>query len=302
MAKKKILFLYDDVGLEKPHSSRGFVETTNQLVKDADVLIGALEQMEFTITPEKISAFDSMSGHDLKDYSLVYFRAWAASKANTGICALYLNHHGIKYYDSEAITHRSFSKLDQYMRLWLAGLPVPATFQGLPQSILKVLGKAPFDFPVILKTNAGGRRGLDNYLAKDQAEAEKILSQPPEDGQFMAQAFIPNNCDYRILVFGGEAKLVIKRSRDTATTHVNNTSQGASAAIVPQSELGDKIIKEAIKAAAILKREIAGVDVVIDKTNGKHYFLEVNRKPQLNEGSFVEEKMKLFAEYIAKHA
>ena len=49
-----------------------------------------------------------------------------------------------------------------------------------------------------------------------------------------------------------------------------------------------------------MKRQIAGVDIIQDKTNGKCYILEVNSSPQLRCGSYVDEKAIEFAKFIDK--
>jgi len=48
----------------------------------------------------------------------------------------------------------------------------------------------------------------------------------------------------------------------------------------------------------LLKREVAGVDVVQDKQTGLWYCLEVNDSPQLTTGAYVDEKQAAFAKFI----
>lgn len=296
--KKRILFLFNDRGYSKPKSSAGFVAGLNALTEKSQVYLAGLEMLQYRVSPTGTQIYDANNNLDIKDYDLVYFRSWTGSKAHTGICAQYLKSHDVPFFDSEALTTRSYSKLDQYFRLNAARLPIPATVEGTPEYMLSEAGKGELSYPVIIKTNAGGQKGGANFLAANETEAKKILSAPPEDGQFMLQQYIDNDCDYRVLVLGGEVKLIIKRTRDSSKTHLNNTSQGAKAELIELGKFDKRVLKDSIKAAEVMNRQIAGVDVVVEKNTGKHYFFEINRKPQIYEGAFVNNKMAEFAKFL----
>src|SRR5690606_3292372 len=96
---------------------------------------------------------------------------------------------------------------------------------------------------------------------------------------------IPNEGDYRILVFGGKPVLALYR-RSQEESHLNNTSQGATADLVSVDAIDPTIVADVIQAAAVEKFEVAGVDAMIDRVTGRHYILEVNQSPQLATGAF----------------
>ena len=116
--------------------------------------------------------------------------------------------------------------------------------------------------------------------------------------RLIAQQYIDNDGDYRVLVFGKKIALVIYRTRTDETTHLNNTSQGGRAELMPKTVLPESIRKKCITVAKLLKREVAGVDVVQDKQTGLWYCLEVNDSPQLTTGTYVNEKQAAFAKFI----
>ena len=59
------------------------------------------------------------------------------------------------------------------------------------------------------------------------------------------------------------------------------------------------MVDEAITVSRELRREIGGVDMVVDKRDGKHYFLEANNMPQLSTGSNVPAKLLVLNDYLS---
>jgi len=53
-----------------------------------------------------------------------------------------------------------------------------------------------------------------------------------------------------------------------------------------------------LKAAALMNREVAGVDLMFETGTGKPYILEVNASPQIASGSFAAEKLAVYAQYF----
>jgi len=216
--------------------------------------------------------------------------------------ARYLEKRRVVFID-EAIKHfPSTSKLYQYMLLEHSGMQVPASVFLMPgvmiqsfQSIVDRLG-----LPFVLK-DIHGNKGEYNYVVKDKKSFTAACQETAEAGvQCVAQAFVPNTCDYRVLVLGKKIALVIKRSRRDDTTHLNNTSQGAQAEVVPINTLPPELQKACLESAQLVERQVAGVDVVQDKNTGMWYCLEVNDGPQLASGSFVDEKHRAIAAYLER--
>lgn len=225
-----------------------------------------------------------VDGHDIASFDTVYFRTIARKRDMAAIAADYLQDHNVPFVDREALSDQSLSKLHQMYLLHKNNLPIPDTYYG---DVVFIESK--LQYPFIYKATVASK-GEDNFLVHSSDEIRKGTK------SFIAQTYIPNEADYRLLVFGNKVELIIKRSR-TGDTHLNNTSQGARAELVSIADFDQTIINIAIRAASVLKRDIAGVDIMLDEQNNP-YILEVNRTPQLATGAFVEEKLHAFKQYI----
>jgi RimK family alpha-L-glutamate ligase len=267
------------------------------LKKQKNISLRVLTYDEICIKIEnnKVQIFDSMH-KDIKDYSLVYFFNRGYFMYITLTVAQYLRENEVKFIDTEEYCRFSINKLNSFVRLSYENIPVIDSFYASSEYLISTFDKNPvYKYPFILK-DLMGKKGNNNFLIKSYSELKNILERNQKI-IFILQPFIENNCDYRILTFDYKAKLIIKRSRTKNKTHLNNTSVGGYAELVPIKGFNKKIIQIAQKAAKVLNRNIAGVDIIIDK-NGKFFVLEVNPSPQILTGSFVTEKRKILKEYL----
>jgi len=255
------------------------------------------------ISTERAAIVDTKSGNDIADYDVVYQRRWGGFPEHALACAIYLDKKSVPCFDSEANMAGSKNKLTQYWRFWEAGLPFPATVFGAGEhsrsAALDRIETLPFSFPMILK-GVDASRGQDNYLVQSLEELRSIYTQHP-DTAFLMQEFLPNEGDYRVIVAGNEARFAMYRTAIEGK-HTNNTSQGGKATLVAVSDLPKQIIDDCIMAAQVFNREFAGVDVVIRKDTGAHYFFEVNRSPQIESGKHIAEKASVLAKYMYEKA
>lgn len=79
---------------------------------------------------------------------------------------------------------------------------------------------------------------------------------------------------------------------------MNNTSQGGAARLLPIDELTVEQQSLALQAAALMNREIAGVDLMFETGTGHPYILEVNASPQIGSGAFTDEKLAIYSNYF----
>lgn len=236
----------------------------------------------------------------LSDFSLIYIKSYRnlAERATTLVKCLAAQ--GIPFIGEELNDAMSLTKLSQYARLAAEGLPLPkAMFVATPKleasyaEVVETLGT-----PFVLK-DVGGRGGELNFLIRSKEQLVQVAHDNP-DVSFVAQAFIANDGDTRVLIVGGKAVMVIGRARLDNSTHLNNTSQGAAATMQSLAEFGAENLAMAERAAALFKREIAGVDVMFEQTTGKAFILEVNSCPQVASGAFTDEKAAVVGEYLAR--
>ena len=148
-----------------------------------------------------------------------------------------------------------------------------------------------------MKANDGSK-GNDNYLIKDAKEAIKILDAAEADKQFIVQNFVPNDGDYRYLFVGLDKKPLVIHRQANDDNHLNNTSKGADAVFVKLDSLPKEYLQYARKAAELLGRQISGVDILVNKDNGKAYVLEANGTPAIATGFGTEEKVEHFTDFI----
>ena len=231
---------------------------------------------------------------DIKDFDLVIVRHIGALDAEAHAVAVYCRKHDIKFIDSY-LDRIIDDKMSAAFEHWTVGAPLPRTFYGPTDEMIKCLPE--LGNKAIFKDNRGNKGKL-NFVVSTSDEMRQISNDNP-DIRFQLQEYIPNDCDYRILVFNYKPVLVIRRIAKSGS-HLNNTSQGGIAEIVPLEEMDKDILDIAIKVSRVERLEVSGVDVVVDKDSGKFYILEVNHAPMISSGSFQDEKSNLYAKMISE--
>ena len=261
---------------------------------------GSLSDMHIRVINNRLSVRESMTKKKLDEFDLVYFELWYKAQQQALAAARYLGRKKVPFFSHEIENIMPLTKVGELGVLADNGVPLPDTFISSHRELKKVFAKTnpPFGYPFILKA-ADGYGGNNNHLIRSYKQLVDILSQN-KGVQYVSQEFIPNDCDYRCLVMGGEIKLVLKRTRDASSdSHLNNTSAGAEGKVVDVSVL-DEVAQEAVlKSAQVLGRsQFAGVDLMLHKETGAPYILEVNQTPQIEIGAEVEKKMKALLSYM----
>lgn len=248
---------------------------------------------------EGAKIYDTVSGIDIADFDMVYHRRWGDCPEVGMSAGMYLRKKGVQQVDDEILREGAMNKLTQCWRFWEHELPFPKTVYvpaGHVQEWTRENLAKTFELPCIMKST-NGTRGNDNYLVRSSEEAVQIINDSP-DIDYLFQEMIPNSGDYRVLVCDDSIRLVIHRSA-VAGSHKNNTSLGATATLTDVSELSEDLQAASIAAAKAFKRNIAGVDAVLDSRDpSKFYFFEVNRSPQIEASSYSKEKVAALHAYF----
>ncbi len=273
----------------------------HHLGTQSDVAFATYEDLGFEIIDGKLNIFDINTGEDLRDFDLVYFRTYLKYAEIAGEVADYLTHYKVRFLDREVAAYHAKTKLTQYVKLALHGLPLPNTlfihtnrFPDAYERVKKMVG-----VPFVLK-DINAERGDNNHLIRSQQAFKRVLNQDPEI-QYIAQEYIPNTYDLRVLVFDKRVALVMKRSSTGKKTHLHNTSKGATSEVLPASELDAATKAMCLRAASTLNRQIAGVDLIRNQKANKWYILEVNKSPQISSGTFTDEKIEAFSKFLQKY-
>jgi len=274
---------------------RQAVATTPQ---QADIAFTLFDNLYITVGDDVFEIYDTRTRRSVSEYAVVVLRGSSFRQYYDVIKTIstYVKQHGnLSVNDYSAF--RESSKLTQALQFYTNGMPVAQTVY-VTQAILQARHPLPFTFPCILKATYGSH-GNDNYLVQSLEEAADIVRRTPGK-KFVLQRFVPNDRDYRVLVVGDEA-LVIERSA-AGDSHLNNTSQGGQAVLVPTENLPAAIVEQSKNIARELQLSIAGVDVLADKDIGTYHFLEVNAQPQLMTGAFTDKKAELIGRFLERLA
>jgi len=239
------------------------------------------------------------TGEDLAMYDIVHFKT-SETRDITASLAHYCINNGTKILDPIIQHFPTTSKLYEYTLLANNGIRIPdsvfvtiRTLKTQFETITKDIG-----LPFVLK-GIHVSKGEYNYLIKDEKSFKNALKEADEEQVYLiAQKFIPNDSDYRVLIFGQTIELVIERKKPAEDTHLNNTSKGGSAVLHEVEHLPADVCHDSLRAAALLGRDVAGVDMMQGSEDGLWYCLEVNDGPQIASGAYVEEKAEAFAQFI----
>jgi glutathione synthase/RimK-type ligase-like ATP-grasp enzyme len=278
-----------------------FCNEIEERVDNLEVIYTTYGQLIYSVINGKRSIYDSRNRLDVALVNLVHFKNWTYEPEEAGLLAKYLESRGVAFLNSEVNNGLAQTKITQMFVLAQGGMPVPNTLYAKKNIIKTFFEKGlpdGFKLPIIMKANDGSR-GDDNYLIKTADQALKILNaEASSDKEFVLQNFIENDGDYRFLFIGLEEDPLVFKRTASGESHLNNTSKGGHGEFIDLASLNPLALEYARKSAQLLKREIGGTDIIIDKQSGKHYVLEVNGTPALATGYGVNEKADKFAKFI----
>jgi glutathione synthase/RimK-type ligase-like ATP-grasp enzyme len=271
--------------------------------RDMELHRGSLKDLHIEIIDNRLEITESLTQRSLKSFDLVYFELWYKARQQALAAARYCERHKIPFFSGEIIDLDPDTKIGELAIMADQGISLPRTFTSSNREIKRrFLKNPPLTYPLIIKAD-DGYGGHNNFLVHNYKELKNTLN-AHKDLTFVVQEFIPNDCDYRCVVLGGEIKFVLKRSRDkNRDIHVNNTSAGGEGIDVPLDTISAEAQQMVVAAAKVLGRDgFAGVDLMIDSETGKPYILEVNQTPQIEIGAAVDQKMAVLLDYIEREA
>ncbi len=299
MSKRVLILVSQRPARQEGMNWRGLSDWLQKLLdKNATVEISALDDLVY-VAGKHSAIYDPNKMYDLADFDFVIMRTVGKEFERAVAAAHYLRAKNVPFTDSYLVA-QGRGKLSCSFARVTNGLPVPQTVYARPHLLPKALLAAQLKYPLILKADLG-KKGNDNYLISSESELKETLAATAErDVDMIAQEFIPNNGDYRILVLHGKPVFALFRKSSTGS-HLNNTSKGGEAIQVAVEEVDKAILEASIQAAKIERLEVAGVDIVVSAKTNSHYFLEVNRAPQIPTGAFANEKMAAYANMIKEY-
>ncbi len=270
--------------------------------KLADVAAVDIAHFEdITLDIEQNNTTVLIDGINMDGYDLVYFRRagqsflWLAATI-----AVYLESRGIKYFDS---TYKEVgptgAKLTSLLKLGINGLPIIPTYFCFKGNIIAnsdvIIAK--FGLPLVAK-DLYSQRGLGVFLIKEKKDISDLVQKNP-DKKFMFQKFINKKEEFRTLVLEDKIGSFERKTSTDPNEFRNNVSLGAREDFIDIEKTPAEVRDVSIASAKVLKIEIAGVDIVIDK-NDSVWVLEVNRGPGFTYLSKESPEMDSIAEFFAR--
>jgi ribosomal protein S6--L-glutamate ligase len=283
--QKSILILnFDPVSVSTPGTedkyARGYKRADSLLIELAEekgLDAVSLQYDKVVIDGEEIYIGEKR----LCDFDYVIMGMMAKKTEIVNPILQYLEKHGVPHFNYGTPSDRG-NKLQDMYNLIQAGLPyVPSFVTANSTEAVKYVTKHwKGEYPVVCKVmNASQGDGVSKCDSAE--ELEKAFSNPkdPTYEDFrMVQKFIPNEGDYRVLIFCDKIIATAKRvSKDPKKEFRNNMSKGGSGFVAELSHEASQLALDSVKT---LEKEMAGVDLIQDKNTGKWFIMEVNSAPQ----------------------
>lgn len=155
----------------------------------------------------------------------------------------------------------------------ITGIPT-YQFKGL-KGLTESVRKGFLEFPFVAKKNLSARgAGVYKITSIDQIVALKL-----DFKDYIFQNFIKNDGDFRILVLGGVALGIIKRTKGDDEFR-NNISLGGTASDMKDLPEASDLKNKAVSLASKFGLQFCGVDFIFDQEEKIYRFMEINSVPQ----------------------
>lgn len=274
----------------------------NLLANNISVDIVKFKDLRFDIIGKSVEVF--IKDTPISNYSLVYIKNYKTALDQALAVANFCRYASIPFIEEELFeTCLSISKLSEIIKLKTQRLPVIDSVISSNSYHIKSLDryKKLFGFPLVIK-DAFSDRGKNNYIVHNEKEFVDILSKIPKEAFPIVQKYIPNKGFYRIVLLDYKPKMVVYREvsphKDPNKSHLNKPAGGINSKELSIDDLDEGTIKLVKRCSKIMKRNIAGIDLIKDSKTGSQYILEVNYNPSMVSGIRWREKADIFAEYI----
>jgi glutathione synthase/RimK-type ligase-like ATP-grasp enzyme len=276
---------------------------THFLGDQSSLVSATFEDLSFDLRPGVADVREGISGRDLDSFGLVVFRSLHKSASVLGAMVSYLKFRSLPFVGQHVTRICVPNKLFQYTSFAHHGLPFPRSIylsHGQLNSSYDLL-RRQLGSPFVLKSieTSGGRH---NFLVADEPAFVRVAGGTGDDSpKLIAQKYIYNAdiADLRILIFGGEVVLVMRRASQNGS-HITNTSAGGKATLLDPAAVDPEAMALAMSAALALEYDIAGLDIIQSSITGEWSILEVNSTPAISTGAFPEEKIAAYTSYLRR--
>lgn len=260
---------------------RALKEVKSKLKKyyEVDLTTVAYSDVEIFIESGKTKIL--CKGEKIEDTDFVWIKPNWDTRDLVSTVATYLKRKKIPHTEVE----QEKSKLIDILHLAFEGLSVPKTYYCRTNKLVKNIKKIErfCGYPFIIKITKGSLGNGLFYIGDKASFLEQIVRLDSQK-HYICQSFIPNEFDYRIIVANLDVVSGEKRIRKGGEFR-NNAHLGAEEIFLDLEDIPSDIRELSIKAAKTVNLDWTGIDIVTSTENGKHYILELNRRPGLTSGS-----------------
>lgn len=268
----------------------------------AEVVLGIFSDLIFQI--ESGNVLVEIEGRNIDDFDLIYFRNTSGFQAMAATLSIYLESTGVKFFDKSHISGSFMGdKFTSLMRLAVNNVPIVPSFLcwkgAVPTNkkrIIKELG-----LPIVAK-EVTTQRMQSIYLLNNLKDFDKLPDRTVNDGnaRYLFQKFISFDKEFRLLVLGESIGIIhTKTVRDNTKFQVGYNDENELPKFLNPEDISSVIKNAAIKAATVLRIQIAGVDICREVETGKIFVFEVNRGPGLEYDTSISQEMPKIAEFFA---
>lgn len=269
------LFFNRDVaeGVPEAPEVMRFIEAAKTL----DIELHVLKPSEFDLVVDSAHGWSAIyQGRELKKPDLIIPRCGSETTYFTLAVMRHFERQGVAIANSPAAIESVADKLHTLQVLAGAKLPIPKT----------ILGKFPIDvdlveremgFPVVVK-KLRGTRGAGVVLCENRSQFDdlaNLLDGATSATDFLFQQYIKasHGRDVRVLVINGRVVAAMERQSADGGFKSNISLGGSAKPFQPTPEMAAL----AINVARELNLDIAGIDILFDKTG--YRICEANSAP-----------------------
>ena len=262
-------------------SPKGVRYTQSRLLREDNIAVDIAKFSDLSVVLTENGPTVYCRGKSVAGYNYVWIQSSGTTKDVAYLLSLHLDSHEIAHTSCET----EITKLVDMYLLSLNKVSIPKTYfysrSRMAVKLEHIVEK--LGYPFLLKSTVGSG-GSDVHNITSAKDFFDIVAELPESKKYVCQEFIPNQFDYRLLVGNGVVLSGEKRVRQN-DLYRNNAALGAQEIFLDLKEIPSEVKKLAIKATKISQLQWAGIDIVTNEITGKHYILEVNRRPGLTRGS-----------------
>jgi hypothetical protein len=256
-----------------------YEEIIEKISTPLNFIKGQYRNLEFRFKNNRLSLVHL--GVDIKEFPNV----WLSSNWRTRDLAyavyIYLDH----FKTHHTYVEKATSKITDQVFFTLNNISTPSTFFIDNQDISEYVETIEdvCGYPLIIKDTTGSL-GKHSVYVSNRIELLEKSKKLPKHKKFLYQKFIPNDYDWGVLVANGKVVSAEKSYPKTGEFR-NNLCNGAREVYMEIKSVPAEIKEMALKASKALDLSWSRSDIIVDRSTGTPYLMEVNRFPGVCSGT-----------------